>query len=253
MFNLKKNFAFTFLFFSLFFLFSHSLTAEDLPKSLSKDAIVSIVSVNYSDYSHSYFSKNCLRFYDKQNGFDKIIDFAHFENFDDDFFFLKFFLKSKKAHIKIKNFFEFFLRESNKTTVSLSEIVLNLSPEEISYIYSFIYILNSALPNYTYDFDILTNNSETHISQILHDAQRMYKKGKITENNTLTNDSFLFSTMTFHKLQIKRIENDFITVNNAEKFDLNEQTLLTDFETDTFSLVIILSIASAFFFLITAT
>ena len=100
---------------------------QEFPPQLSEKAKISILSINYNDLSHSLFSKSCIRIYDKENQFDKIIDFAHFDNFDDKFFGLKFFAKNKKARIITADFFPYFMEQSKHTNVSLTESILHLS------------------------------------------------------------------------------------------------------------------------------
>ena len=239
-FNPKKIFL---AFFCSFFL-TYSSFSENLPASLSKNTKISILSVSYNDISHSLFSKSCLRIYDKENQFDKIIDFAFFHDFNDKFFGLKFFLKNKKASIMVMDFFNYFLEQNEQKNVSLTESLLDLSPEEIAYIYDFIFTLYKALPEYSYDFDVLTNNSETHISQILHDCYRM-------AGNKAVNEEYSFSSITKHNLNYKKINDSYVLLSESENLSLTEQNFSHLLESEKQSLLIILIIVSAFFFLAT--
>lgn len=234
------------LFFLAFFsIFSSvSLSAIEYPKHLSEDAKISLISIYYDDISHTLFSKNCLRIYDKENQFDTIIDFASFEDFDNTFFGLKFFLKNKKAFIKSEEFFKFFLAEKQKKNTSISEISLNLSQKETAYIYDFLYKLHKALPEYSYDFDILTNNSETHISLILHDCYRMV-------GSKSTNDRYSFSDITKLNLSYKKINDSYVLLSDKEKLNFNKQDFSKIYSPHQKELTILLIIICSLFFIVT--
>ncbi|MBR0494795.1 MAG: DUF4105 domain-containing protein [Treponema sp.] len=219
--------------------------SQDFPEKLSKNAKISILSVNYTDLPHSLFSKSCLRIFDKETQFDKIIDFAHFEDFNDTFFGLKFLIKNKKAEIRSVDFLNYFLEQNKLTNVSLTESSLQLRQEEVAYIYNFLFILHKALPNYSYDFDILTNNSETHISQLLHDCYRMTGKKSTTER-------YSFSGITKHKLGYKKINGSFVLLSEKENLDFTTQDLTELFSPSQKNLIILLTVISSLFFLVTA-
>lgn len=237
LFNIKKILLITLLFLT----FLAPSFSVDFPEKLSPKAKISLISIDYKDLSHSLFSKSCLRIYDKENQFDTLIDFAHFVDFDDTFFGLKFFFEDKKAFLKSYDFFSFFLVQSQKKNSSITEIPLDLSPKEVSYIYNFIRIILNALPNYSYDFDILTNNSETHISQILHDCYRMVGKSSKTER-------YSFTGLINHKLSYKRINDSFVLLADRESNELESQSY---FSTNQKNLIIFLTIVSSIFFLVT--
>lgn len=144
------------------------------PETLSKEALISVVTIDYSKNSYkSLFSKSALRIYDKNTGFDELIDFAHFNNFDDSLFFLKFYFQSPKAQIISSSFTKAILQEKN---AEITDIILNLPYDEIIYIYNFLKNLHENLKNYSYDYDIQTNNSYTHIAGILNDAAKSSNK-----------------------------------------------------------------------------
>ncbi len=150
-------------FFSLSFLFS-----SEYPKSLSKEALISIVTINYSKKSYkTIFSKVSLRIYDKRNNFDELIDFAYFKNFNDPFFLINFYFQNPRAYIVSSPFTQSIIQEKD---AEITDIVLNLSYGEIIYIYDFLKNLHDNLKNYSYDYDIQKNNSYTHIAKILNDA-----------------------------------------------------------------------------------
>ena len=218
--------------------------AQEFPPQLSEKAKISILSINYNDLSHSLFSKSCIRIYDKENQFDKIIDFAHFDDFDDKFFGLKFFAKNKKARIITADFFPYFMEQSKHTNVSLTESILHLSSKEVAYIYNFISLMHKALPDYSYDFDILTNNSETHISKILHDCYQM-----VGENSET--DRYSFSEPTLHKLIYKQINGSLVLLSEKEKLNLNKEDLAEYFSPSRRNLIILLIVISSLFFLVT--
>ena len=240
--NIKKFFLIL-----LFFLFPLTLASTlEFPERPSSQASISLLSINYNDLSHSFFSKSCLRLYDKGNDFDQVVDFAHFDDFDDELFGLKFFLKSKKARILVRPFFAYFLEQNERTNVSLTEFKLDLSPEEISYIFAFLATMHKALPNYYYDYDILSNNSETHISKILHDCYRMVGDEQATER-------YSFSEITKHNLTYKKINDSYLILSENEKSDFAEEKTksLSALTTNEPSLIIILICISGFFFLLT--
>ena len=238
--HLKKVFLIPLLLFLPLF----SLSATAFPEQLSQQAKISILSVTYNDISHSLFSKSCLRIYDAKTGFDHIIDFAHFENFEDELFLLKFFLNGKKAEIQTSPFLDYFLSQQKQTNVSLTESLLELSPAEVAYIFRFVSLMNNALPKYTYDFDILTNNSETHISQILHDSARMAGDKSTTER-------YSFSEITQHNTYYKQLNDSFVLLSEKEKIDFQEQDFSKLFHKERMSLIITLSIFASIVFLIT--
>lgn len=238
--HLKKVFLIPLLLFLPLF----SLSATAFPEQLSQQAKISILSVTYNDISHSLFSKSCLRIYDTKTGFDRIIDFAHFENFEDELFLLKFFLNGKKAEIQTSPFLDYFLSQQKQANVSLTESLLELSPAEVAYIFRFVSLMNNALPKYTYDFDILTNNSETHISQILHDSARMVGDKSTTER-------YSFSEITQHNTYYKQLNDSFVLLSEKEKIDFQEQDFSKLFHKERMSLIITLSIFAIIVFLIT--
>ncbi len=175
-----------------FLLVSTISFSTTFPETLSSRAKISIVEINYENFSRQCFSKYALRFYDKENHFDSIVDFSFFKDFDDSLFPLKFFIKNRKAFIKSFSFYEYFLNEKEKNLATISECLLNFSEEEIAYIYAFVSNLNNAMPDYSYDFDIKTNNSKTHIQSILQDA---YFTDKISnERSFLISKKTLFSS-----------------------------------------------------------
>lgn len=176
--NFRKSFLVLMaIFFQLTFSFSSEYLNEysdkypDIyPETLSKEALISVVTIDYPKNSYkSLFSKAALRIYDKNTGFDELIDFAHFQDFDDSLFFLKFYFQSPKAQIISSSFTKAILQEKN---AEITDIVLNLSYDEIIYIYDFLKNLHENLKNYSYDYDIQTNNSYTHIAGILNDAAK---------------------------------------------------------------------------------
>lgn len=218
-------------------------SAVEFPERLSDAASISVLFVDYSDFSHSLFSKSCLRIYDRESGFDQIVDFAHFENFDDELFLLKFFLRGKKAKIRTAPFLEFFLALSKKPTVSLTETLLALDSNEVAYIYSFVRTMRAALPDYEYDFDILTNNSETHISRILHDSARMAEK-EASERYPILN-------VQRHSLQYKLVDGHYILTSEKEIFEFQRSELEEIFHEEWPVLIIILGVFAGLIFLIT--
>ena len=240
--NIKKIILIPVLFFFPL-LFANTL---EFPAPPSNQASISLLSISYNDLSHSFFSKSCLRLYDKGNDFDQVVDFAHFDDFDDELFGLKFFLKSKKARIILRPFFTYFLEQNERTNVSLTEFKLDLSNEEIAYIFSFLATMHKALPDYYYDYDIIKNNSETHISKLLHDCYRMIGSDQ-------TNERYSFSEITKHNLIYKKINDSYFILSENEKSDFTEEKIqnLNSASTNELSLFIILVCISGFFFLLT--
>ena len=227
----------------IFLNFLFPVFSSDFPERLSDRATISIVFVNYRDFSHSLFSKSCLRIYDKETCFDKIIDFAHFENFNDELFGVKFFFKPKKAKILVEPFFDYFLENFNKTNVSFSESILNLSPQKIKYIFNFISIMHKSLPNYEYEFDIITNNSEIHISKILHDCERMF--------DSASNEQDLFSEISKTDLNYKLINSSYVLFPKKTGFKFQKLDFPQKFKKEKFFLIIVLSVFASLVFLLT--
>lgn len=161
------------IFSSLAFSFSSESLDEYLdnyPETLSKEALISVVTIDYPRSSFkSIFSKAALRIYDKSKSFDELIDFAYFQDFDDPLFFLKFYFLSPKAQIISSAFTKAIIQEKD---AEITDIVLNLPYDEILYIYDFLKNLHENLKNYSYNYDIQTNNSYTHIARILNDAAK---------------------------------------------------------------------------------
>ena len=138
--NFRKSFlALIVIFFPLAFSFSSGYSDKSqniYPETLSKEALISVVTIDYPKNSYkSLFSKAALRIYDKNTGFDELIDFAHFQDFDDSLFFLKFYFQSPKAQIVSSSFTKAILMEKN---AEITDIVLNLPSDEIIYIYDFL-------------------------------------------------------------------------------------------------------------------
>lgn len=239
--NIKKIFLVQFLF--LFPLFS--LFPAEFPEKLSQNAKISILTVNYNDILHSLFSKSCLRFYDAENDFDQIIDFAHFENFNDQLFLLKFFLKGQKAEIKTFPFIDYFLTQQKQTNVSLTESFLDLNSAEVAYIFNFISTLHKALPEYSYDFDLLTNNSETHISVILHDSARM-------ASDKTSNKQNFFSKIIQHNFNYQLMNDSFVLTTDKENLEFHKQDFSKVFHKERISLIVSLILFASFVFLLTA-
>lgn len=156
-------------FVNFFLLFIMQISASVYPEKLSNEALISIVNVDYKK-EKAVFSKSVLRFYDKSAGFDEAVDFSYFPNFEDPLFFLKFYFSTTKAKIIFVSFLEFAEKETIANKAQLSEIILDLTYPEISYIFNFIKTMRENLPDYSYDFDLEKNNSFTHISAILNDA-----------------------------------------------------------------------------------
>lgn len=157
------------LFFFLCFILILKVSGSSYPEKLSKEALISIVNVNYKN-EKSIFSKAVLRFYDKNTAFDEAIDFSYFDDFEDPLFFLKFYLFGKRAKIISVPFLDFLEKETSINNASISEIILDLTYIEISYIFDFLKNMHENLPNYDYAFDLEENNSFTHISAILNDT-----------------------------------------------------------------------------------
>jgi len=229
----------------LFFLIPLTVAnTVEIPSKPSNQASVSLLTITYKDFSHSYFSKSCLRLYDKENDFDQVVDFADFKDFDDDFFGLKFFFKSKKASIILKPFFNFFIRQKERTNVSLTESRLSLSPQEVAYIFNFLSIMHKALPNYEYDYDILTNNSETHISKILHDCYQMVGTEK-------TNERYLFSETMRRNFNYKKINDSYLILSENEQLEEATESITNPYAKNERSVIIVLLIISSFILLCT--
>jgi len=168
--NFRKTFLILLaIFSSLAFSFS-SEYLDKYPETLSKEALISVVTIDYPKSSYkSIFSKAALRIYDKNKSFDELIDFAYFNDFDDPLFFLKFYFLSPRAQIISSSFTQAIMQEKD---AEITDIVLNLPYNEILYIYGFLKNLHENLKNYSYDYDIQTNNSYTHIARILNDAAK---------------------------------------------------------------------------------
>lgn len=162
----KLNFALSFFLLIITFPFFSS----SYPENLSKEAFISIINVNYNSHLKSPFSKSALRINDKNSGFDEIIDFSYFKDFENPVFPLKFYFFSEQANIISTSFLDFAEYEEKVNKAQLSEIILNLSHSEISYIFDFLKNLHGNLPNYRYNFDLQSNNSYSHISSILNDC-----------------------------------------------------------------------------------
>ncbi|WP_407425044.1 hypothetical protein, partial [Treponema sp.] len=63
-----------FLFLPLIILPVIHISASEIQNTLSDNARISILSVNYTDLFHSLFSKSCIRIYDKENGINQLVD-----------------------------------------------------------------------------------------------------------------------------------------------------------------------------------
>lgn len=193
MMNLKK-----FLKILIFFTIFIPAFSSVYPEKLSNKAQFSIINFEYNEYFKSAFSKVGLRIYDKDSGFDELIDFAFFNDFDDPFFPLKFYFFGDKAFIKSQTFSKAISLEKKPL---ISEILLNLTLEEKNYLYDFLFLMNESFSNrYSYNYDLQTNNSFTHVSAILHDCY--------TTTNNLTSERLLFTnsksfTPSYHKVNNK--------------------------------------------------
>ena len=198
----KKVLLFFFFLVSINF-HSFSIDSALFPKKLSAGASISIVSITYPHFSRAPFSKSCLRFYDAENNFDQMIDYVYFDNFDDSFFPLKFYLKNQKAKIVSRPAFESILYEKEKFNALINEYTLNLNFQELDYIYQFVRTLRSAMPDYEYEFDIINNNSETHIAKILNDNRRM---------NNNTNKRSLFNSAKLIQTKETLIKGNLLTI-----------------------------------------
>uniref|UniRef100_UPI00388D295A hypothetical protein n=1 Tax=Treponema sp. TaxID=166 RepID=UPI00388D295A len=126
------------------------------------------------------------------------------------------------------------IEQSAKSNVSLTEFILTLNKDEINYIYSFINTLHTALPDYKYEFEFLTNNSETHISKILHDSIRM--KGKNPD------EEFLLSQIWKHNLQPKKINNSYVYLSKKENLNIDNTEPVNYLHEEYFTTIIILLI-----------
>ncbi|MBQ0052657.1 MAG: hypothetical protein KBT11_11445 [Treponema sp.] len=162
--------------------FSSQGFSFELPEQLSEDSKISLVNIEYNSTFKSPFSKSCLRIYDKNLGLDQLVDFAHFENFEDNFFLLKFYFRNKQASICSYPYTKIITGQND---ASISDSLLDLTYPEREYIYDFVYKLLTAFPEYKYDFDILENNAYTHISSILNDCKRKFN----TTNRSFVSDS----------------------------------------------------------------
>ena len=194
--------------------------SQEFPEKLSENAVISLVNVGYDDFSRSFFSKSALRFYDAENNFDILLDFSHFDDFDDDFFPLKFFFSPKKAKIVPVPYLQFFFTETKKRNAKISESVLKISSEQVAYIFDFVKILHSALPDYEYEFDILENNSESHIAKILNDAKKMYEKGLLGKIPKDFSPTSPFDEISEASVFYSRIGKDFVLNAKKEIFPL---------------------------------
>lgn len=170
----------------LAFLLIVKLSASSYPEKLSKEALISIVNIDYNN-NKSIFSKSALRFYDRNTDFDEVVDFSYFEDFEDSLFHLKFYFFGVRARIISVPFLDFAEKESDINNASISEIILNLTYTEISYIFNFLKNMHENLPDYDYAFDLEKNNSFTHISAILNDISNYFSQ--ITDNRSFFNYS----------------------------------------------------------------
>lgn len=165
----KKIFIF-FLLLSFPFLNFATNQNQTFIDEISASSKISLVQVTYTEPARKYFSKLCLRIYDKENNFDKIIDFAYFDEFDEIAFPLKFYFSKINARINISNFFDFYNYEAKKNRSHITEILLNLSEDQSAYLYNFVAKLATALPDYSYEYDIKKQNSSNFIDSILKDT-----------------------------------------------------------------------------------
>lgn len=224
------------------------LFASVYPDEISKEAVVSIVNVNYKEKLKSPFSKAAVRIYDKPSGFDEIIDFSSLDDFENPAFFLKFYFFRSKAKIISVPFLDFAEHETKAHNAQISEILLNLTFDETKYIFDFLRNLNENLPNYTYDFDLQTNNSFTHISAILNDCDRFFNSQK---NSTSNRSFFNYSRNLTHNWKIQ--ENNApiqIFSSDENSFDFEQKNPIK-LPNVSFSIIIFLSIISSVVFLYT--
>lgn len=236
---LRKIFLPTVLFFLCFPFFS-----SEYPSSLSKEAVISIINVNYSKNLAQPFSKAVLRIYDRENYFDEVVDFSFFNDFDDPLFAIKFYFLVKKAEIVSLPFLDFAEREK-QSGAELYEMLLNLTYDELSYIFAFLKNLNESLPDYSYDFDLKTSSSFTHISAILNDCDRYCNKN--ASYRSFYNYSRKLSTRWI--LQSSPLPMEvFVSNNNYASSDENSPVKLSN---GSFKTILCLSIISFIIFLFT--
>lgn len=217
------------------------LFAAVYPDEISKEAVISIVNVNYKDKLKSPFSKAALRIYDKTSGFDEIIDFSSLEDFENPAFFLKFYFRKTKAKIVSVPFLDFAEHETKAHNAQISEIILNLTFEETKYIFSFLKNLNENLPNYSYDFDLQNNNSFTHISAILNDCDRFFNQ----QTNSTSNRSFFnYSRNLIHSWKTQEDKAPIQVFSSDESF--------FDFEQNSIKLPNVSFLTIIFFFIVSS-
>lgn len=236
------------IFFLIFILSFIPLFASVYPDEISREAVVSIVNVNYKEKLKSPFSKVAIRIYDNVSGFDETIDFSSLDDFENPAFFLKFYFLKTKAKIISVSFLDFVEHETKAHNAEISEVILNLTFKETKYIFSFLNNLNENLPNYSYDFDLRNNNSFTHISAILNDCDRFFNY----QTNLTSNRSFFnhFRNLTLRWKAQK--DKGPIQVFSSDKdfFDF-EQENFKKLPNVSFSVIIFLSIVSSLVFLYT--
>ncbi len=239
--NIKRGVLLIFL----SFLFAVKISASSYPEKLSKEALISIVNIDYKN-DKSIFSKSALRFYDKNTDFDEVVDFSYFDNFEDSFFFIKFYFFGSRAKIISVPFLDFAEKESDINNASISEIILNLTYLEISYIFDFLKNLHENLPDYDYDFDLEKNNSFTHISAILNDTSNYFPQ--------LTNNSSFFSysrnLSKNLKFQQKSIPLEFFS-SQENYYDSNSRENSAILPTVSFYKILFFIILSSIFIFIT--
>lgn len=181
----------------LSFILSFPLFPSLYPEKISSEALVSILNINYTAKSKTPFSKAAIRIYDKSSGFDEVIDFSSLNNFENPAFPLIFYFSNTKAKIISVPFLDFVEYETTTNKTEISEILLNLTNDETKYIFDFLKNLHESLPNYSYDFDLETNNSFTHISAILNDCKNFFshrsESDSITSNRSFFNYSRILS------------------------------------------------------------
>lgn len=242
--NLKRGFFLLILCFLVFY----PLFSSAYPENISNEAMISILSINYSTKSKSLFSKAALRIYDKNSGFDETIDFSSLDYFENPSFLLKFYFSKTRAKIISVPSLDFVEYETNVNCAEISEILLNLTKNETKYIFEFLKNLHDSLPNYSYDFDIQSNNSFTHISAIFNDCDRFfYKKTDFTSNRSFFNYSRNL-TYSWKTQEDKAPIMIFSSGDNPIPF---EQEILKKIPNVSFSIIIFLSIISSVIFLYT--
>ncbi|MCR4823026.1 MAG: hypothetical protein K5873_09175 [Treponema sp.] len=138
----------------------------------------------------------------------------------------------------------YFLEEGNKTTVSFIETNLILTKREVQYIYKFISTMHKAMPDYSYDFDLIKNNSESHISSILHDANRMAGDKSAHEN-------YSFTAINNLTPNYKRINDSYVLLTKKEKLEFHGLDFNKVFYNEKFILIIVLSVILSIFFFVT--